>query len=109
MDFKRFWFNFLIGAEALFANRFRAILTSLGIIFGVAAVISMLAIGAGTEQEILEQIKQIGSNNIVIKSKVIEKKVGGEEEATAASKTPALAGSRRATAPRCDVESARSG
>jgi len=89
MDFKRFWFNFLIGAEALFANRFRAILTSLGIIFGVAAVISMLAIGAGTEQEILEQIKQIGSNNIVIKSKVIEKKVGGEEEATAASKTPA--------------------
>ena len=89
MDFKRFWFNFLIGAEALFANRFRAILTSLGIIFGVAAVISMLAIGAGTEKEILEQIKQIGSNNIVIKAKVIEKKNGEEEEATAASKAPA--------------------
>ncbi len=68
MELERFIFNFKLGAEALFANRFRAILTSLGIIFGVAAVISMLAIGAGTENEIIQQIKQIGSNNIVIKS-----------------------------------------
>jgi putative ABC transport system permease protein len=72
MELERFIFNFKLGAEALFANRFRAILTSLGIIFGVAAVISMLAIGAGTENEIIQQIKQIGSNNIVIKS-VIQK------------------------------------
>jgi putative ABC transport system permease protein len=68
VELERFIFNFKLGAEALFANRFRAILTSLGIIFGVAAVISMLAIGAGTENEIIQQIKQIGSNNIVIKS-----------------------------------------
>jgi putative ABC transport system permease protein len=73
MVFERFIFNFKLGAEALFANRFRAILTSLGIIFGVAAVISMLAIGSGTENEIIQQIKQIGSNNIIIKS-VIQKK-----------------------------------
>lgn len=53
-------------------NRFRAVLTSLGIIFGVAAVIAMLAIGNGAEREILEQIKQIGSNNIVIKTKLPE-------------------------------------
>lgn len=70
---ERFIFNFNIGLEALIANRFRAILTSLGIIFGVAAVIAMLAIGAGTEKEILEQIKQIGSNNIIIKAREIEK------------------------------------
>ncbi len=70
----RFYFNFKIALEALIANRFRAILTSLGIIFGVAAVIAMLAIGAGTEREILEQIKQIGSNNIIIKAVVIKKK-----------------------------------
>ncbi len=74
MEFERFIFNFKIGAEALIANRFRAILTSLGIIFGVAAVIAMLAIGAGTEKEIIEQIKQIGSNNIVIKSRIEKKK-----------------------------------
>ena len=41
-------------------------LTALGIIFGVAAVISMLAIGNGAQQEILDQIKMVGVNNIVI-------------------------------------------
>ncbi len=60
--------NFLMGLEALNANKFRAMLTSLGIIFGVAAVIAMLAIGAGAEKEILEQIKLVGSNNIIIKA-----------------------------------------
>ena len=42
-------------------------LTALGIIFGVAAVIAMLAIGNGAQQEILAQIKLVGVNNIVIK------------------------------------------
>ena len=41
-------------------------LTALGIIFGVAAVISMLAIGNGAQKEILDQIKMVGVNNIVI-------------------------------------------
>ena len=41
-------------------------MTALGIIFGVAAVISMLAIGNGAEQEILEQIKMVGVNNIIV-------------------------------------------
>jgi len=43
------------------------LLTALGIIFGVAAVIAMLAIGNGAQQEILAQIKLVGVNNIVIK------------------------------------------
>lgn len=60
------------------ANRLRAFLTALGIIFGVAAVIAMLAIGNGAQQEILEQIKLVGVNNIVI-TPIIEK-----EEANAA-------------------------
>ena len=70
MNIKRFYFNFKIGFEALMVNRFRAFLTSLGIIFGVASVISMLAIGKGAEREIMEQIKQVGSNNIIIKPKL---------------------------------------
>ena len=52
--------------EAVFANRFRSILTALGIIFGVAAVIAMMAIGNGAQQEILDQMKLVGVNNIVI-------------------------------------------
>ncbi len=58
--------NFYIAIEAVIANKMRSILTALGIIFGVAAVIAMLAIGNGAQQEILEQIKLVGVNNIVI-------------------------------------------
>jgi putative ABC transport system permease protein len=59
--------NLGIAVEAVLANRMRSILTALGIIFGVAAVIAMLAIGNGAQQEILEQIKLVGVNNIVIR------------------------------------------
>ncbi|MCK5701754.1 MAG: ABC transporter permease, partial [Cyclobacteriaceae bacterium] len=58
--------NFYIAIEAVIANKMRSILTALGIIFGVAAVIAMLAIGNGAQEEILEQIKLVGVNNIVI-------------------------------------------
>ncbi|MFH1296657.1 MAG: ABC transporter permease [Bacteroidota bacterium] len=44
-------------------------LTALGIIFGVAAVIAMMAIGAGAQQEILDQMKLVGVNNIIISPK----------------------------------------
>ena len=52
--------------EAVSHNRLRAGLTSLGILFGVASVIAMLAIGKGAEQEILEQMRLLGTNNVVI-------------------------------------------
>ena len=58
--------SFYIAFDAVLANKVRSILTALGIIFGVAAVIAMLAIGNGAQQEILEQIKLVGVNNIVI-------------------------------------------
>ncbi|MEL6535167.1 MAG: ABC transporter permease, partial [Bacteroidota bacterium] len=70
--------NFSIAAEAVMANRVRSFLTALGIIFGVAAVIAMMAIGNGAQQEILEQIKLVGVNNIVIEP-VIEQ---SEEDIT---------------------------
>jgi len=63
---ERYFQIFNIALEAVFANRFRSILTALGIIFGVAAVIAMMAIGNGAQQEILDQIKLVGVNNIVI-------------------------------------------
>jgi putative ABC transport system permease protein len=58
--------NFGIAFEAIQANKLRSTLTALGIIFGVAAVIAMLAVGNGAQQEIMEQIKLVGVNNIVI-------------------------------------------
>jgi putative ABC transport system permease protein len=52
--------------EAIIDNKVKSLLTALGIIFGVAAVISMMAIGNGAEHEILEQIKMVGVNNIIV-------------------------------------------
>ena len=63
---KRHIHNLNSAVEAVFANKFRSVLTALGIIFGVAAVIAMMAIGKGAQQEILDQIKMVGVNNIVI-------------------------------------------
>lgn len=78
--------NLYIAANAVMANKVRSLLTGLGIIFGVAAVIAMLAIGSGAQQELLEQIKLVGVNNIVIKpvleqkEEKIEEQVGQKEK-----------------------------
>lgn len=64
--YRRYSYNVQIAIEAIIANKVKSLLTALGIIFGVAAVISMLAIGNGAEQEILEQIKLVGVNNIIV-------------------------------------------
>jgi len=79
-------------AEAVGHNKLRAGLTSLGILFGVASVIAMLAIGKGAEQEILEQMKMLGANNIVITPLVEQKegKVEADEKKEAKRFTPGL-------------------
>ncbi|MCK4407511.1 MAG: ABC transporter permease, partial [Bacteroidales bacterium] len=69
----------VIALEAVLANKFRSVLTALGIIFGVAAVITMMAIGNGAKQEILEQIKMVGVNNIVI-TPIIDFSSNSDEE-----------------------------
>ena len=68
-------FSARTAAEALGHNKMRAGLTSLGILFGVASVIAMLAIGKGAEQEILEQMRLLGANNIIV-TPIIEQKEG---------------------------------
>ncbi len=55
-----------ISLKALVNNKFRALLTMLGIIIGVAAVIAMLAIGQGSRQSIQDQISKMGSNMLII-------------------------------------------
>ncbi len=73
-------FAFRSGIEALSHNALRAALTSLGILFGVASVIAMLAIGRGAEQEILQQMRLLGSNNIVI-TPIVEQKEEAAQQA----------------------------
>lgn len=51
---------------SLYANRMRSILTTLGIVIGVAAVIAMIAIGTGAQDTILNQISGIGTNLLFI-------------------------------------------
>ena len=72
--------NLYIAIDAVIANKVRSLLTALGIIFGVAAVIAMLAIGNGAQKEILDQIKLVGVNNIVIKPIVEQQEEKIEEE-----------------------------
>lgn len=61
--------NLHMGIEGLKTHLLRSILSMLGIIFGVGAVISMLSIGEGARQETLDQIELLGTNNIIIKGK----------------------------------------
>jgi len=79
---ERYLHNVVIAIESIMANQMRSMLTALGIIFGVAAVITMLSIGKGAQQEILEQIKMVGVNNIIV-TPIIESANGenGEEAA----------------------------
>lgn len=58
---------FRIALKALANNRFRCFLTMLGIIIGVASVITMLAIGQGSKRSIQQEISQMGSNMIMMR------------------------------------------
>ncbi len=58
----------LMGMKSLWNHRLRSLLTVLGIVFGVCSVIAMLAIGEGASFEAQEQIRQLGSNNIILRS-----------------------------------------
>ena len=71
--------------EAVGHNTLRAGLTSLGILFGVASVIAMLAIGRGAEQEILQQMRLLGSNNVVVVP-IVEQKEAQLKDINAATK-----------------------
>jgi len=81
--------NLSEAVRVILTNKVRTFLTALGIIFGVAAVISMLAIGNGAEKEILAQLELVGVNNIVITPIPDEKEdseVEDEEENSSESK-----------------------
>src|SRR6478735_4541403 len=60
--------TFRLALKNLRLHKLRSLLTALGIIFGVAAVIIMVSIGEGTKQAALEQLRQLGAKNIIVRS-----------------------------------------
>ncbi|MBC7785175.1 MAG: ABC transporter permease [Burkholderiales bacterium] len=60
--------NFRLGLKNLYLHRLRTLLTALGIIIGVAAVIIMVAIGEGSKREALRQMQALGARNVLIRS-----------------------------------------
>ena len=59
---------FRLGLKSLWLHRLRSLLTVMGIVFGVCSVIAMLAIGEGASHEAQEAIKNLGSQNIIVRS-----------------------------------------
>ncbi|HKW76732.1 MAG TPA: ABC transporter permease [Terriglobales bacterium] len=57
------------GLENLLSHKLRSLLTMLGMIFGVAAVVSMLSIGAGAQQKVMAFIEQLGVRNLIVEAK----------------------------------------
>jgi putative ABC transport system permease protein len=58
-----------LGLQNLLLHRLRSLLTMLGMIFGVAAVVSMLSIGAGARQKVMALIEQMGVHNLIVEAK----------------------------------------
>ena len=69
MDYRRV---FNVSLDSLGAHKLRTFLTMLGVIIGVAAVVSMLSIGEGAKEEVLEQISILGINNIIVNAQIPE-------------------------------------
>ena len=63
-----FFENVRMGLKNLGLHKLRSLLTALGIIFGVAAVIGMVAIGEGAKEQALVQMRQLGAQNVLVRS-----------------------------------------
>jgi len=64
----RIWRGLKLGMKSLLLHKLRSGLTVLGIVFGVAAVIAMLAIAEGSSRQAQEQIRALGATNIIVRS-----------------------------------------
>ena len=61
--------DLVLGLENLVSHKLRSLLTMLGMIFGVAAVVAMLSIGAGAQQKVMAFIEQLGVRNLIVEAK----------------------------------------
>ena len=73
--------SIILGVKSLWMHKLRSLLTAMGIVFGVCSVIAMLAIGEGASHEAQQQIKELGSQNVILHSvKPTNKTTAGEQE-----------------------------
>ena len=63
-----FWTTIKVALKSLLANKLRSFLSMLGIIIGVGAVISMLALGHGAEKQIMDRITSMGANLLIVRA-----------------------------------------
>ena len=71
----------VLGIKSLWMHKLRSLLTALGIVFGDASVIAMLAIGEGASYEAQQQIKELGSLIIILESVIpTNSSTAGEQE-----------------------------
>ena len=70
-----------LGISSLLLHKLRSILTTLGVLFGVSSVIAMLAIGEGASKHAQELIRELGSQNVILRSvKPPEDLVSGSQQ-----------------------------
>lgn len=74
-----------LGVRNLLLHKLRSLLTMLGTILGVGSVISMLAIGEGSKQAAVEQIRQLGAKNVILRSVKPQQDTGDGAETTSGS------------------------
>jgi len=63
-----FWTIVKVAMKSIAANKLRSFLTMLGVIIGVAAVIAMLGLGAGTKEKVTESVRNMGANLLVVRA-----------------------------------------
>jgi putative ABC transport system permease protein len=68
-NFQQWIPDFHLGLQNLLLHRLRSLLTMLGMIFGVAAVVTMLSIGAGARRRVMAFIEQMGVRNLIVEAK----------------------------------------
>jgi putative ABC transport system permease protein len=72
-----------LGLDNLRVHKLRSLLTMLGMIFGVAAVVAMLSIGAGAQQQVMAFIEQLGVRNVIVEAReTIDPQAFGKVRAT---------------------------
>ena len=68
MKGRKLYRNVRLGIKTLMLHKLRSLLTMLGVVFGVGSVVAMLAVGEGASRDALDQIRKLGSTNLIITS-----------------------------------------
>jgi putative ABC transport system permease protein len=84
-----FWLTLQLGVRNLMLHKLRSFLTMLGTILGVGSVIAMLAIGEGSKRKAVEQIRQLGATNVIIRSEKPESDGDGDGAGSSATQQQA--------------------